>query len=202
MSDKDRELILGVPRSRLIGQRPWTGILAKDIDGYLETISTDGEYRPRGEAESDPSWKQIIPYLLLRDGERLFLMQRTRAGGDARLHDRWSLGIGGHLNPEDGGVLGGLRREFHEEMVADWDPRPRLIGLLNDDSTPVGEVHFGVIFEAEADGRPVAVRETDKLSGKFVHPDTVSQGYERLETWSQLLYDHVTGRTRAEVDRD
>ena len=81
----------------------------------------------------DPEWQQVIPYLLMRDGERLFLMQRTKAGGDARLHDRYSLGIGGHLNPEDGGVLEGLRREFREEMVADWDPEPRLIGLLKDD---------------------------------------------------------------------
>ena len=130
----------------------------------------------------------------MRDGEQLFLMQRTRAGGDARLHDLYSLGIGGHLNPEDGGVLEGLRREFHEEMVAEWDPEPRLLGLLKDDDVLVGQVHLGVVFEADAAGRPLDVRETDKLSGRFTTAAECAPVYENMETWSQLLYDHVTGR--------
>jgi predicted NUDIX family phosphoesterase len=130
----------------------------------------------------------------MRDGERLFLMQRTRAGGDPRLHDHYSLGIGGHLNPADGGVLDGLRREFHEEMVAGWDPEPVLIGLLKDDDALVGQVHIGVVFEADAAGRSLSVRETDKLSGRFVVPDEVLPVYDRLETWSQILFDHVSGR--------
>ena len=131
----------------------------------------------------------------MRDGERLFLMQRTRAGGDVRLHDLYSLGIGGHLNPEDGGVLEGLRREFHEEMVAEWEPEPRLIGLLKDDDVLVGQVHLGVVFEADAAGRALDVRETDKLSGRFEDPSACLAVYDRMETWSQLLYDHVTGRS-------
>ena len=57
--------------------------------------------------EVDPSFKQVIPYLVLRDAERYFLMRRTRAGVDARLLGRYSIGVGGHLNPGDGGVLGG-----------------------------------------------------------------------------------------------
>ncbi len=192
MSDKERELVLGVPRASIIGARPWKGIRDEGVEDYLRLIEAEGEYRPRGEVEGDPSWKQVIPYLLMRDGKKLFLMQRSSAGGDDRLHDRYSLGIGGHLNPQDGGVLAGLRREFHEEMVADWDPQPRLIGLLNDDDVLVGQVHVGVVFEADAAGRPLAIRETDKLRGRFVAPPEVLRVYERMETWSQLLYDHVT----------
>ncbi len=155
LNDKDRELVLGVPRTRIIGDRPWKGILSEGIEDRLDLIAAEGEYRPRGEAEQDPDWQQVIPYLLMRDGERLFLMQRTRAGGDDRLHDLYSLGIGGHLNPQDGGVMNGLRREFHEEMVAAWEPEPRLLGLLNDDDVLVGQVHVGVVFEADAAGRPL-----------------------------------------------
>lgn len=194
MSDEERELVLGVPRTRIIGPRPWQGILSGDVERYLEIIVAEGQFRPRDEAEIDPSWQQVIPYLLMRDGERLFLMQRTRAGGDARLHDRYSLGIGGHVAPEDGGVLGGLHREFHEEMVADWEPDPALIGLLNDDDVLVGQVHVGVVFEADAAGRDLTVRETDKLSGRFVTPDEVLPVYDQLETWSRFLYDHAVGR--------
>jgi len=202
VNSKDQELVLGVPRARIIGERPWKGILNEGLEGYLDLIAAEGEYRPRGEAEKDPTWKQVIPYLLMRDGERLFLMQRTRAGGDARLHDLYSLGIGGHLNPEDGGVLEGLRREFHEEMVADWDPRPQLIGLLNDDDVLVGQVHIGVVFEADAAGRGLAIRETDKLSGRFVEPAEALPVYEQMETWSQLLFDHATGRQVGPLERD
>jgi len=192
VSDKAAELVLGVPRERIIGERPWKGIRSAGAERMLQLIAQEGTYRPRAEAEQDAAWKQVIPYLLMRDGERLFLMQRTNAGADDRLHDLYSLGIGGHLNPQDGGVMQGLRREFHEEMVAAWEPEPRLLGLLNDDDVLVGQVHVGVVFEADAAGRSLSVRETDKLSGRFVAPDAIAAVYDRMETWSQLLYDHVT----------
>jgi predicted NUDIX family phosphoesterase len=139
--------------------------------------------------EADPRFKQIIPYLVLRDGDRYFLMRRTRAGGDARLHDRWSIGVGGHLNPGDEDLDGGLRREWSEELVADWIPEFRFIGLLNDDTTSVGQVHLGAVFVADAAGRPVSIRETDKLSGAFATPAVVAAVAPDLETWSRLVFD-------------
>jgi predicted NUDIX family phosphoesterase len=193
--------VLGLPRARIIGERPWRGIRSDGIEHLLELIAEEGEYRPRAEAEVDPEWQQVIPYLLMRDGERLFLMKRTRAGGDARLHDLYSLGIGGHLNPQDGGVLGGLLREFHEEMVADWEPEPQLVGLLKDDDVLVGQVHVGVVFEADAGGRALDVRETHKLSGRFVDPAAVLPVYDRMETWSQFLYDYAVGRRMGPIGR-
>ena len=194
MEEPPDELVLGVPRERILGPRGWRGVLYGDVAPYLDLIASAGTHRPRREAELDPTWKQVIPYLLLRDRGRFYLMRRTRAGGDERLHERWSIGIGGHLNPGDADLRSGLVREFAEEIEADWLPEPRVIGLLNDDSTPVGEVHIGVIFVAEAAGRPMAIRETDKLSGEFVAPRDVLRVYERLETWSQLLYDFMTER--------
>ncbi len=191
MSDPRRELVLGLPRARFLGSGTWTGIRRLDVTATLALIAAEGEYRPRDEAEEDPTWKQVIPYLLLRDGGRLFLMRRTSAGGDARLHERWSIGVGGHLGPADRSVEEGLRREFEEELVADWRPELRPLGLLNDDRTPVGQVHLGIVFETDAAGRAVAVRETHKLSGRFVETDDVLEGYEHLETWSQLLFDFV-----------
>ena len=187
------ELILGIPRQRILGDTSWRGVSSGDIGGYLAIIAAEAAYRPRSEAEDDASWKQIIPYLLLRDRGRLFLMQRTRGGGDARLHDRWTIGIGGHVNPADGDLMGGLRREWDEEMAADWHPEPTLLGLLNDDSTHVGRVHLGVVYVAEAEGRAVSIRETHKLRGEFVAPADVRRVYDELETWSQLLFDAVSG---------
>ena len=117
---------------------------------------------------------------------------RADAGGDPRLHGKASIGVGGHLNPVDDGddaLMSGLRREWAEELEADWEPAFELIGLLNDDSNPVGAVHLGVVFSVEADGRNVDVREHDKLVGGFAGTDELAASWPRLETWSQLVAD-------------
>ena len=120
---------------------------------YLDVIAAEGRFEPRAAMERDPRFKQVIPYLVLRDRGRYFLMRRTRAGGDERLHDRFSIGVGGHLNPGDVDLAGGLAREWTEELAADFVPEFRLLGLLNDDETEVGRVHLGVVYVAEAAGR-------------------------------------------------
>ena len=101
--------------------------------------------------------------------------------------------MGGHLNPGDGGLLGGLRREWDEEVVADFVPPFRLVALLNDDTTAVGAVHLGAVYLADAAGRPVTIRETDKLTGDFAAPDEVRAVRDRLETWSALVFDFLEG---------
>jgi predicted NUDIX family phosphoesterase len=81
----------------------------------------------------------------------------------------------------------GLRREWDEELVAEWEPEFVLLGLLNDDSNPVGSVHLGVVYEVDAARRPVAVREDEKLRGRMASRDDIRAAWERLETWSQLV---------------
>jgi predicted NUDIX family phosphoesterase len=154
-----------------------------------------GTFYPRPAAEVDTTIKQIIPYLVLRDADRLFLMKRTRAGGDARLHDLYSIGVGGHMNPGDQTVLLCLQREWREELVADFVPEFEFLGLLNDDEVEVGRHHLGVVYLADAAGRSVAVRETHKLTGAFEPLDVVRAVYDRMETWSQLVLDALHDRT-------
>lgn len=187
----DDELVFVVPREAVIEGDGWYGLRPADLDSFIATIERHGHFGPRPAMEADPGFKQIIPYLVLRDDERYFLMRRTRAGGDVRLHDRWSIGVGGHLNPGDEDLDGGLRREWSEELVADFIPEFRFIGLLNDDTTPVGEVHLGAVFAADAAARAVAIRETDKLSGGFATPAGVAAVAPDLETWSRLVFDHL-----------
>ena len=187
------ERVYVVPRTTVMADPGWHGLRTEDLDAYLETIIAGGEFLPRPAMERDKSFKQIIPYLVLRDGERYFLMRRTRAGADARLHDRYSIGVGGHLNPGDGGLMGGLRREWEEELAAGFTPEFRLLGLLNDDTTDVGAVHLGVVFVADAAGRPVEVREVDKLSGSFAAREEVRAVHDHLETWSAIVFDALEG---------
>lgn len=192
MGDPD-ELVLVVPRAALVPGDGWLGVRRGDLVHELGVVGREGRFMRRGDAEEDASHKQVIPYLVLRDGERWFLMRRTRAGGDARLHDLWSIGVGGHLNPGDGDVAGGLAREWAEEVEADFAPDYRPVGLLNDDTTPVGAVHIGFVYLADAAGRPVAIRETDKLAGAFATTAEVEAVREHMETWSRLAFDALTG---------
>jgi predicted NUDIX family phosphoesterase len=183
-----------VPRAVLMGASGWRGILDRGMEPYLAVIEHEGRFAPRAPMETDPRFKQVIPYLVLRDRGDYFLMRRTRAGVDVRLHDRFSIGVGGHLNPGDVDLGGGLARKWAEEIEAAFVPEFRIVGLLNDDGTEVGRVHVGVVFIAEAAGRPVAVRERHKLEGRFAPPGDVLAVQERMESWSQLVFDFVSGR--------
>ena len=185
------EQVFVVPRNAIVDRAGWYGIRTDGLDAFVAALEREGRFEPRAAMEVDPSFKQLIPYLVLRDGGRFFLMRRTRAGVDARLHDRYSIGVGGHVNPGDGGILGALRREWAEELAADFEPEFRLVGLLNDDTTEVGAVHLGAVYVADAAGRPVAIRETDKLTGAFATHADVATVADRLETWSRLVFEYL-----------
>jgi predicted NUDIX family phosphoesterase len=196
MTDED---VLVIPTSAVLdelgGGSAWLGIRPAGELELADLIRRRGMFRARSAMEADPTWKQVIPYPILRDGPRWFLMRRTRAGGDARLHDRYSIGVGGHVNPIDGGLdgdlSGALEREWTEELDVDFVPTFRFVGLLNDDTTSVGQVHLGVVYEGDAGGRPVAIRETEKLSGGFVGTAEVAAVVDRLETWSRLAFEFI-----------
>ena len=187
------ERVFVVPRGAVVDAAGWYGLRTDGLDAFVASLERDGRFEPRDEMEVDPRFKQVIPYLILRDGERYFLMERTTGGADPRLHGRCSIGVGGHINPGDGGLLGGLRREWAEELVAGFVPEFRLVALLNDDTTEVGSVHLGAVYVADAAGRPVAIRETHKLSGAFAPPSAVGAVEDRLETWSRLAFEFLEG---------
>lgn len=196
-SEHGPERVYAVPRDILFGDTAaWLGVKCEGVDAILRRAEAEGGFVERPAAESDTSLKQIIPYLILRDGDRVFLMKRTRAGGDPRLHDLYTIGVGGHMNPGDSTIAGCLAREWREEIDADFMPEFEFLGLLNDDTVEVGVHHLGVVFLADAAGRPVEVRETHKLSGSFEPVDAAREVYDRMETWSRLALDAIAGATR------
>ncbi|WP_299429389.1 NUDIX domain-containing protein [uncultured Meiothermus sp.] len=164
----------------------------------LQKVEREGLFVPRARAEQDPAHRQIIPYGVVRYGERYFLLRRTRGGGEARLHDLYTLGVGGHINPEDlslesfpgrgsGPVLDGLRRELLEEVgVRHYSAQPA--GLIVMDDTPVSRVHAGLVFVVDAEEEPKVV-ETHKLEGRLVSLEEVWAVYEGLEEWSKVVAD-------------
>jgi predicted NUDIX family phosphoesterase len=193
------ERVLVVPRADVPGGCDYTGLRPFQGDqmaALRDAVARTGRWMDRPAAEIDPAHKQLIPYVVVRDGPQAFLMDRTAAGGDARLHHRATIGVGGHVNPVDEGqdpIATGLRREWDEEIAADWDPEFNPIGLLNDDRNPVGSVHLGLVYEVDAAGRPFSVRERDKLSGRLAGAEEIRAAWDRMESWSQLVVRALWG---------
>jgi predicted NUDIX family phosphoesterase len=170
------------------------------VDQWTARIRERAFFVERRWAERDSSMKQVIPYTLLACGGLLYLLQRTARGGEARLHGKLSLGVGGHVNPVDlapgTDVLdAGCRRELEEEVVIRTPYALQPAGVINDDASDVGSVHFGLVNVARCETPDVAIRETDVLEGRFVPLAEVKElartQRERFETWSALILDRL-----------
>ena len=165
-------------------------------DHYLPRLLT-GEhlgYRPRDEVETDPSFKQIIPYVVLRHGEQVYHYTRGRKGTEARLRALRSIGVGGHIAETDGGQGGdgyraGMLREIEEEIHLESGYRERCLGLINDDATPVGQVHLGVVHIFELDEPRVRRREEALVEDGFAPLAELRARSGEFETWSRFVLE-------------
>ena len=191
-----REDVLVVPRELLFPDGEWMGFREQGLEELVDRIRQGYRFRPRAEAESDPCEPQVIPFVLFRHQDRYFLTERLRRSSERRLRKLYSLGIGGHINPEDvegaaDPIDAGLRREWEEEVAYEGAVAYRLIGAINDASTEVGRVHLGLIYLLEGDRGQIAIREVDKLAGELLQLDEMRRHYLNMESWSQLIFDHL-----------
>jgi predicted NUDIX family phosphoesterase len=153
------------------------------------------KFLPRSQVEQDETHKQIIPYICIRHEDSFVLLQRTKKQSEARLHNKFSLGIGGHINEQEvaGGaqdlVQAGLLRELNEEITVAQGWKLNLLGTIYDASTPVGRVHFGIVYELVTPERNFTLNEPDLMSGQWVSRAELAAYKERMETWSQLLME-------------
>ena len=194
------ELVLTFPRRLLDEIGAFQGLRA-DIGAYVPRIleAQHTRYVPRSLAEDDPSLKQIIPYVLVRRGDTLLHYVRGKGSGEKRLVAKGSIGIGGHINHRDEDLFGAgtdyyelaVQRELHEELLIDADLATRVVALINDDSTPVGQVHFGVVHVCELGGEHVSRGEPCITELRFLTLDQLAERRDAMETWSQLALDFV-----------
>ncbi len=171
------------------------GLVAEDLERLQAVIRERSFFMPRREVEDDPTYLQIISFVVFRHQDRYFLTRRLRASTERRLRQRYSLGIGGHLNRRDtqgGDVIDlGMRREWEEEVSYRGDFQARLLGVLNDSSAPVSRVHLGLVFLVDGSTPEIQVREVRKLSGELLTLDEMRIYYLDMEGWSQLVYDRL-----------
>jgi len=192
------EQVLCVKREDIFPDGAWHGFVTAGLDRYQKVIREKHFFMPRPDVEEDPTYQQIIPYVVFHHGDRYFLTHRLRASAERRLRRQYSLGIGGHINPGDlasagDPIIDGMKREWEEEVIYEGRFHAEMIGLLNDESAPVSKVHLGVVFLLEGDTPKIAIRETTKLAGELLTLADMRIYYLGMESWSQIVYDRLVG---------
>lgn len=197
---KENERVMVVSRDDLFAGGIWNGINSKNRRKFLSIIYKKHKFMRRGDAEDNPKFKQIIPYLFFENGNKVFLMQRRGDHTDSRLANKYSLGVGGHINIEDirgskgakgnNVVMDWARREFEEEVEYGGKYKCEFVGILNHDANNVGMVHAGLIVRVTGAADEIKVRDEHKL-GNLVTLDEARKHYKRMETWSQIVYDFL-----------
>ena len=174
-----------------------------DVDRYLDGLFAADvpRFMPRPAAEEDPSFKQLIPYVILTHAGRCLSYVRGKRAGETRLVGRKSVGIGGHINPIDemplfsSGFrevyLAAVEREVAEEVAVDASHTDSVVALINDDSTEVGQVHLGIVHLWTLDAPEVNKREQMITQMEFASPAELLADREALETWSALCLDSL-----------
>ena len=170
---------------------------------YLRALLSRGNnfFLPRAQAENDPTHKQIIPYALIAHGDTVLHYVRGKKAGEQRLVAKGSIGIGGHMNQEDESLFNyaideaayraGVEREVEEEIRIDSPFEDRIVALLNDDTTEVGQVHLGIVHVFRLAEPKVQKREAMITNLAFLHREELLALRDNLETWSQLCVDSL-----------
>lgn len=194
MSLPQTERVLVVPGAELDRLGRFQGFCS-EVDRYLNAllVPEHAHFRPRSEVEDDPSLKQIIPYVVFQSGNAVFCYTRGKSQGETRLHRLRSLGVGGHVAEADADGRAtrdayemALSRELEEEVAVSSAGTIRLVGLINDDSTPVGQVHLGVVHLYELESPEVVPLESGLADAGFVPLAELEGRFEQFETWSQI----------------
>ncbi|RIN28866.1 NUDIX domain-containing protein [Staphylococcus succinus] len=195
------EMITVVPRTILFNneKNQFNGFLDKNSAKGQEVFDTLSKYeiKRRGDMEEDPTYKQLISYCILEnEHDEILVYERLSGGGESRLHGQSSIGVGGHMND----VLGAesinevlrinAQRELEEEVGLPDHKSQNLayIGVINDDTNEVGEVHLGVVFKIKVSSIDVEAKETDTLRIKWVDQSKIDN-YDEFETWSSLILE-------------
>lgn len=194
------EMILVVRRALFDSLGAFQGFSA-NVDRYLPSLldRENNFFAARSSAETDPTLKQIIPYALIVSAGKILRYRRGKSSGEQRLVAKYSVGIGGHMNDQDEGLfaldhqayLAGVQREIDEEVQIAAPRSHRIVGLINDDSTEVGQVHLGVVHVLQIDAPEATKRESAITQVEFLTPSQLETDRELLEGWSQICLDHL-----------
>ena len=188
------EQVLVMDRAALEARLGGRLFVTEGIEDIRRFIVSEHAFLPRSRAEYDRTVKQIIPYVIIRRGEEYYLLRRLNKQTEARLHDKLSLGVGGHINPTEeiaaDPLEAGLLRELAEEVAVEETGSLSCVAVLNENDGGVSDYHTGLVYLLETGGQ-VTVRETEKMAGRWAGVEELRERYDRLETWSQIVLDYL-----------
>jgi predicted NUDIX family phosphoesterase len=199
VSEISSERVLVVPTELLHRLGHFQGFTS-EVDRYVSVLLDPAHtsYRPRHEVENDPSYKQLIPYVLFchDDGagcKTIFQYIRGMKQDESRLRGKRSIGIGGHISMKDSAPNGtgsayteGMARELAEEVSIETPYREQCVGLINDDETNVGRVHLGIVHLFDVERPAVLARESEIVDGSFRPVQEILPHLDDFEMWSQI----------------
>ncbi len=173
--------------------------LSLEIEKYLPVVTSSSQilYLNRSDAEQDKRYKQLIPYVLIFCHDRILRYRRGKGGQETRLHGLYSVGVGGHISEEDHGLFSnqlgyheGMRRELMEEVAID-EANDAAVAVINDDSTEVGFVHFGVVHVMHVASEKIVGRRSGILAPEFVPIAEAVKDLSAYESWSRFCLEHL-----------
>ena len=173
--------------------------LSVDVEKYLSVVTSPSHivYLNRSDAEQDRRYKQLIPYVLVLCNDRILRYRRGKGGQETRLHGFFSVGIGGHISEEDHGLFSkqlgyheGMCRELKEEVDIEIT-NEAAVGVINDDSSDVGFVHFGVVHMTYVSSEDIVGRRSGILAPEFVPLAQATKDLSAYETWSRLCLENL-----------
>jgi predicted NUDIX family phosphoesterase len=183
----------GIPSAGKDGK--WQGLKTDNLDYYVNLIKKNCEFKRRGDVEEDPSYQQIIPYILFSFEDKFFAYKYIKNAGEKRLiNNDYQLGVGGHINKED--IDGnkdiletGMMREWNEEVDFKGNLlQKKLIGIIKDESRPVEQVHIALVYHFVGDSPDIQVKETDKMEGKLIDLKELENGVSH-SVWMGIVYN-------------
>jgi len=197
---KKDEKVLVVASNIIFKDGYWQGLKTENVDHYLNLIKNNFQFKLRAEVENDPSWQQIIPYIVFNFQDKYFLYHYLEKASEERLKNDFLLGIGGHINPIDlklgEDVLeAGAMREWNEEIIYKGNLlEKKIIGILNDEKRPVEAVHLGLVYLFVGDSPEIFVREKDVLEGRLVELKDLAEYVENTGGWAPIVYQEYLSK--------
>ena len=171
-------------------------IIRVDEKSFLDYVNSKHKFISRDLVENDFNYKQIISYCLIKYKNYVFMTKRKNTQSERRLHNLYSVGIGGHINSidmseKDNILIIGMQRELFEEVSIETEYNYNLLGIINDNSTNVNKVHAGVCFIVELKEKKCGVKENHKMDGEWISFNDLQKYHNYLEIWSKILINSI-----------
>ncbi|OGZ73440.1 MAG: hypothetical protein A2908_04165 [Candidatus Staskawiczbacteria bacterium RIFCSPLOWO2_01_FULL_38_12b] len=193
--NKDDEKVLVVSADIIFKKGRWQGLKQENLEYYIDLIKNNYQFKRRGDVETDPSWQQIIPYIIFNFQDTFFIYKYLPKAGEQRLVDTYQIGVGGHINEID---INGAKDMLQEGMMREWNEEvnyggnfleQKLVGILNDDSKPVEAVHLGLVYSFVGDSPEISIKETDKMAGQMVDLKDIGEKIKNNNgVWIKIVY--------------